>query len=182
MKKFSCVACVICIVFSLVGCTVSSTAEKMPTIVFLHSVYDPSGHGDERFASDIITFYDCDGNYCNVTNVEKRALTIDKLIEEYEAGKLSDSIEIVSKCEMSELKANYKKLCDLSENADFALKEFDVRPTVEGPVEAWYGIYFDGDNRKKILFRKKDVAGDHTPNDERASEIYEWILASLENN
>lgn len=229
MKKFSRVACVICIAFTLVGCrenvsqniassqivsnvsenvtntsksvpntsesmsntfgstadiseNISNTAEKMPIIVFLHTVYNPSVHGDERYASDEVTFYDSDGNYCSVTNAEKRALTIDELIEEYEAGMLSDSIEIVSKCDISELKANYTKLCDLSENSDFALKEFEEAPAVEGLVYTWYGICFDGDNRKKILFRKKDVAGDHTPNDERASEIYEWILASFKNN
>lgn len=161
----------------------SDIAEKMPSIVFLHRLkeYDSKAKYDGYVFTDV-AFYDSNGNYCKVTSSEKMQLTINKLIEEYEAGKLAGSIEIVSKCDTSELKANYKKLCGLSKNADFALNNGDkgeVVPAVEASIDTWYGIYFDSAERKEILFRQKDVAGNHTPNDERATEIYEWFLKSI---
>lgn len=192
--KYRYIACGICFALLLTGCgkftafdnssqiqtsseSVLDTSENMPAIVFLHRVSNP-----EPDQPSTVTFYDNSGNYYKISDEEKTSLPIDTLIKQYEAGELNDSIEFISECEVSKLESNYQKLCELSKNEDFSLKEFDDVPAVEKEVYTWYGICFNGDERKEVLIQKKDAAGEHEPNDKRATEIYEWLLSSFTNN
>ena len=192
MMKTNCIALAGCITILLAGCGNSVTSESaaqepvlsesnekdseaMPAIVFLHRVSNPG----ENAAQDTVTFYDRDGKYFHITDSLKIHLPVNTLIAEYEAGEMRDSIEMISACDVEELKSNYQKLCQLSENSDFELKEFEEVPAVESPVYTWYGIYFQGNETRELLIQKKDGAGEHEPNDKHATEIYEWILSSF---
>lgn len=157
---------------------ISTLQDEMPSIVFLlERTKYPIQNGVISYQ---IFFYDNEGRYCSSHDQNVCKLSFDKLIEEYEQGNLTESIEYTSSCDIDDLKDNYRKLCEIGENPEYQLEEFDAVSSVVTDKVIWYGFYYDdAGNIQSIQIYKLDEGGRHYPNDDRANEIYDWIQESF---
>lgn len=178
MRKIS-VILLFCILFCLTGCNKQGDGGEaslnMPEIVFMNTIDYNNGKGVSA-----LTFYDRNGNHYISADEAVCRMSYRELVNEYAAGKLESKIELHTSCDVNELYANYKKLCEAVADGEYAIEDPEVLPDVEANICNWYGFYYDKDGELKRLCIHKEERLTHLYSEnEQVNEIYEWYIGSF---
>lgn len=149
--------------------------SDMPDIVFIsRDVYQWYDQDGNRMRS--MTFRDKNGDIYSTDNNDLCALPFDELIEKFISGD-ERFTKLELNCDISELEENYRKICDIADNAAYDLEYPEALPAVEADTEYWYGLYYDDAGELcYVLFHKNECMTDIYANDDRANEVYEWYI------
>lgn len=155
--------------------------EKMPEIVFLkYTQYNKYASGNEGYA---VQFIDKDGSVYYMQDISEDSVSyysITQIYEDFKSGKLDDKKSEKS-CNKSELDDNFSKLCEVCSDKDYSIVYPDSMPDVEYDSVAWYGCYYDKDEKFRIITLHKSEGETLNSNNDTANEIYSWFNGILTN-
>ncbi|MBP3459815.1 MAG: hypothetical protein J6K58_11465 [Lachnospiraceae bacterium] len=200
MKRIISVILISVIMICCVGCesqgnmqdeTGVNTSET-PSIVFLvrTNIYD-SVQGEYVSVKKFrLGFYDHDGNFWLSDDPDVLDMDNETLIDEYEAGRLTDRIQLSASCDADILAEQYAKMRDIYLNEQLELKIADseevnleslTRSSSDLLCSTWYGFYVDenGDMQYQIIHQRKLEEEFDTDNDS-VNEIYDWLQKALQ--
>lgn len=161
---------------------------ETPCIVFLvrTDLYD---FVQEEFVGRIrLGFYDSDGNFYLSTDPDLLDMDNKTLIDEYEAGRLTDRIQLSASCDADILAEQYAKMHNIylkeqieivdSEEENF---ELVIRSNSLIECSTWYGFYADenGDIQYQII-HKREASEDFYADNDSVNEIYDWLREVLQ--
>lgn len=183
-RIISLLICVLCI---LTGCASTDTGE-LPTIVFLVrtdisdtlSEMDPEEIEQQNIAVRSLGFYDKNGNYYISSDPELNALDNKTLTDEYEAGNLTEQLQLYKSCDADILAEQYEKLRNICLNEQFEIVYPDALLDVQAESSTWYGFYFDenGDLQYWAIHGEERMTDLSTDND-TINGIYDRIIGSF---
>lgn len=190
MKKSVCVLLILILMTCFAGCENESSvdANKPPRIVFLvrtelYDIVEKDIVGNFRLG-----FYDSNGNFYVSTDSNLNEMDNKTLIEEYEAGHLTDHIDLMANCDADKLLEQYKRIrncCleDQIEMVDFN-GEIPMNPMQSSSIylySTWYSYYVDQDGELKYqtIHINSEII-DFYSNNNTVNEIYDWLKESLQ--
>lgn len=173
----------------LIACGVVKTEKisnkplEMPPIVFMEVV----NYGDvseEYKVKSAVGFYDSKGNYYTMNKYiySYYDKNTNKIFEKYEKGELDKDIKFQQKCDINELKENYKKLYKLPQKDKIKIVYPNKIPEVLTESIKYYGFYYDKNKKIKSVRLGEFYATFGKTNNEQANEIYAWYKESLKEN
>jgi hypothetical protein len=146
----------------------------MPDIVFL----DTLSHWD--YDSYEINFIDSNGNYYYKSY--DSYVGSETILEEFQSTPESFS-KLEQTCDVSELQNNYQIVYELSNSEDYDLDYPTEYPDVEADTECWYGLYYDTDEKLRLLLlHLNEYSTGIDANDERANDVYKWYEENIKLN
>ena len=191
MKKLF---CIFALVFALImsGCAEFTDEDKklpeaeMPDIVFMkRTVYNEYEHDIDYEAEQgryMLAFFDKNGEYYTSTYNEIFLLSFEELVDRYRSGD-ERIVRHDIKCDVGELRDNFKKLLEVSANEDYELLYPRYLPTVEAGTASWYGLYYDNEGKiSSVILQDCTNTVMVEANDERANNIYRWYNRAARNN
>lgn len=195
MKRIMSVILMSVILICCVGCggqdnmqvETGVNASETPGIVFLvrTNLYD-SVQGEYVSVKKFrVGFYDRDGNFWLSDDPDVLDMDNETLIDEYEAGRLTDRIQLSAGCDADIIGEQYTKMRDIYLKEQL---ELETAASVEVNLESltrsssdllcstWYGFYMDenGTMQYQIIHQKKPEGDFYTDND-TVNEIYDWL-------
>lgn len=195
MKRIMSVILMSVILICCVGCggqdnmqvETGVNASETPGIVFLvrTNLYD-SVQGEYVSVKKFrVGFYDRDGNFWLSDDPDVLDMNNETLIDEYEAGRLTDRIQLSAGCDADILAEQYTKMHDI-----YLKEQLELETAASGEVNlesltrsssdllcsTWYGFYTDenGAMQYQIIHQKKPEGDFYTDND-TVNEIYDWL-------
>ena len=176
----------------LTGCTNAENRSmdtgELPAIVFLvrTDISDTLSEADteeierQNIAVRTLGFYDKNGSYYISVDPDLNALDNKTLIDEYEAGHLTEQIQYYTSCDADILAEQYEKLRNICLNGEFEIVYPNELPTVQAESSAWYGFYFDQDEnlQYQAIHREERMTELYSDND-TVNEIYDWIIETF---
>lgn len=196
MKRIVYVLAILILMTCSVGCESGSKTHNQsgvdenepPRIVFLvrSDLYDIVKK--DIVGSFRLGFYDNDGNFYISTDSDLNDMDNKTLLEEYEAGHLTDQIEFVTNCDADKLLEQYESIRDNCLEDRIVVdsnEEIPANPTKSSTLyqySTWYSYYVDQDG--EIKDQTIHISGetiDFYSNNDIVNEVYDWIRETLQN-
>ena len=188
MKRVIAAACGA--VLLLAGCgkteTVVLQTEDLPQIVFLTRTIRPAGESDggkkkqKTTSTSSIGVYDREGNYYIATDPEVCAMDNLSLLSEFEDGKLTKQLRLVSSCDAGEVAKEYSMLLPVCQKGSVQLVVPEALPAVESDTITWYGYYYDsnGNPSTMVIHENRCMTNIFTDN-ETVNAVYSWLYSTF---
>ena len=162
--------------------SVAEEPEEMPAIVFmLEGKY--YSYEDNNYLKYFVCFLDREGNVYLLQDSCVNDLTCMEIYDEFIEGKLDVVLTLDTTCEVDELRENYELIKGVSQNEKFELvpdQDYSLDEMVN--MFKWIGFYYQEDGTLSFIYiREKGPGGViNYANDERANQIYEWLVSVSE--
>lgn len=196
MKRITGVILISIIMICCVGCESSGNIQdetgvdtsEIPCIVFLvrTDLYD---FVQEEFVRKWnLGFYDSDGNFYLSDDPDLLDMDNETLIVEYEAGRLTDRIQLSASCDAGIFAEQHAKMHNIYLNEQLEIvdseeENFELAMQSSSLIlcSTWYGFYADenGDIQYQIIHKREETEEFYTDNDS-VNEIYDWLQEVLQ--